>query len=291
MRIKTFLLILSLSSLSGLPIEDAYERATTAFWEGRFQKVLSLLADLPEKQANRPSVHNLRSLALAELNRYDEALKANRRARTLDPTNLNYFYNAGMFYVEKGNLPLAEQNFLDGIKRFPESSIPYEGLGDVMFQQKRLKEAEKWLRKAVKLDPAAATAYVLLAKLFYAVGDQENLRWAASKAIELAPEYYLACYYYGKLLIDYQGKTTEGRQYIRKVTELSPRFLDGLKTWANILSREERWDEAAETYEKALTVNRQDSQLYYLLAIAYRKLGHKEKADRALSEYKKQIGR
>ena len=228
MRVKTFLLLLSLSSLSGLSVQDTYERATAAFWEGHFQEVLSLLADLPEKQANHPSVHNLRSLALAELNRYDEALEANRRARTIDPTNVNYSYNAGMLHVGKGDLPLAEQTFIDAIKRFPESSLPYEGLGDVMFEQKRLKDSEQWLRTAVEVDPTAATAYVLLAKLFYAVGDQENLRWAASKAIKLAPKHYLACYYYGKWLIDYQGQIAEGRQVHPKsygvIASISGRF-------------------------------------------------------------------
>ncbi|HEY3132754.1 MAG TPA: tetratricopeptide repeat protein [Acidobacteriota bacterium] len=282
---RSSLLVLSL--LSSALIQDAYQRATVAFQRGYFIEVLSLLAELPEQEADRPAPHNLRALALAELGRYGEALAANKRARELDPSNINYVYNRGLILIAKEDFQQAERVFRDAIDRFPQSSRLYQGLGETLYRLTRFKEAESWLREAVQADPTNGPAHIALARLFYALGDREDYGSAASKAIQLDPENYLACYYYGLWLLEVQGKFSEGSNYIGKSIELYPRFVDGLKAWGGVLSRQGRWDEAARTYEKAVALDLRNAQLYYLLAIAYHKLGEQGKAERAVEEYRR----
>jgi tetratricopeptide (TPR) repeat protein len=267
-----------------LSAEDTYQRAVASFQEGRFEAVLSLLADLPPQEAGRPAAYNLRAVALMELHRYDEALLASTRAQQLDPDNVNYIYNAGIIYLAKRDFPGAESTFRLGIQRFPQSSRLYEGWGEALFAVRRFQEA-------AELDPNSASAQVALAKLFSTLGDADRSGAAALRAIQLAPESHLACYYYGKYLLESKNQPSTGREYILRSITLSPNFVDGLIMWGALLSGEGRWEEAVKTYDRALVSDPADSRIYYRLFTAYRKLGQLEKSKWAMDQYERFVDR
>jgi len=285
MFVFSVLVSLGFSQILALPGEDAYQRAVAAFQQGHFEEVLSSLASLPAQEAERPAPYNLKALTLMELRRYDEALLASEHAQRLDPDNVNYIYNAVIVYLAKHDFPGAENTLRLGIQRFPQSSRLYEGWGEALFAVRRFKEAELKFRKAAELDPNSVSAQVALAKLFHAIGDGEHLGAPASKAVQLDPENYLACYYHGKYLLEYRSQSAEGRDYIRKSIALSPHFVDGLIAWGTILSDDGRWAEAAQAYEQGLIGDPRDSRLYYRLFTAYRKLGQLDKSEWALEQY------
>lgn len=262
--------------------QDAYQQALAWFREGKYTDVLKAL---PAPGATAAS-HNLRSLALLELRRYDEALEANRLACQVEPGNANYQYNAGLIWMNQGNPSEAEAVLRQAVLRFPSSSRLRIGLGEALLGQDRLREAEAELKKAAELEPGSATAQVSLAKLFYALGDGENLAVVTAKALSLDPRNFLACFYRGKYLLEMKGEPAEGAALIRKSIELAPRFVDGLTAWAGLMVQQERWDEAIRAYQQALAVDGKNRQLYYLLAVAYRRSGQPEKADSTMAAFK-----
>jgi Flp pilus assembly protein TadD len=278
-------ILLFLALVSPLLAQDVYRGAKKAFDEGRFGDAIALLADLPEDESLSPAPYNLRALAFAELGRYDEALAANQRARELDPQNPRYIYNAGMIHLNKGNLH--REVFRGALQDFPQTALLYQGLGEVLLKGNRFDEAEVSLNRAAEISPKGPSVYVLLARLQYAVGNGEKLGIAASKAVALDPGNYLACFYYGAWLMQYQHQDKSGADYIRKSIDLQPRFVQGLKMWGRIVSHEGGWAEAVRTYEKAVAVDPRDEQLFYLLSVAYRKLGEDQKADGALAQYRR----
>lgn len=280
-------ILLFLALVSPLLAQDVYRGAKKAFDEGRFGDAIALLADLPEDESLSPAPYNLRALAFAELGRYDEALAANQRARQLDPQNPRYVYNAGMMYLNRGDLHRAEQVFRGALQDFPQLALLYQGLGEVLLKGNRFDEAESSLNRAAEISPKGVSVHVILARLQYAVGNGEKLGIAASKAVALDPGNYLACFYYGAWLMQYQHQDKSGADYIRKSIDLHPRFVQGLKMWGRIVSREGGWAEAVRAYEKAVIIDPQDEQLFYLLSVAYRKLGEDQKADGALAQYRR----
>ena len=267
--------------------QTVYERAKAVFAEGHFEDTISMLAELPPGEALSPAPYNLRALAFAALGRYDEALTANRRARLLDPGNSNYIYNSGLIYLDKGEPQRAELVFREALQQFPQSSMLYQGLGEALVRLNRFGEAELSLNRAVQMSPESASAQVSMAHLYYLVADGAKLGAAATKAIALDPGNYLACFYYGSWMLEYQGQAKAGADYIRKSIELQPRFVEGLKSWGHIASHDGRWSDAVRAYEKATAVDPGDGQLYYLLAVAYRKVGEDQQAERALSQFRR----
>jgi tetratricopeptide (TPR) repeat protein len=268
------------------PFQGTYQRAQSAFEEGRFADAIGLLAGLPGEDALRPAPYNLKALALSELGRYDEALTANQKARDLDPTNPNYVYNEGLIYVAKSDFGRAEQVFRTALAQFPQSAKLLEGLAEALFKLNRFSDAEESLRRAAELPSRGSSVYIAMARLYYALGDEEKLGAAASQAIALDPEDYRACYYYGIWLLEYQHQVEAGARNVRRSIDLQPRFMDGLKAWGRIASHEGRWREAVRVYEQAAEIDAHDDQVFYLLSVAYRKLGEEQKADTALARYR-----
>src|SRR5262249_37866380 len=105
---------------------------------------------------------------------------------------------------------------------------------------------------------------------------------AAVRALTLDPENFQACYYYGLWLVEQGGKAGEGANYIRKSVELQPRFGEGLRTLGRILYGQDRWEDAARSYERALALDPADMQSLFLLSRAYRRMGEDAKAKGAL---------
>jgi Flp pilus assembly protein TadD len=280
-------LLFFLAMLSPPSFQEIYQHAQDAFVKGRFADAVTLLAGLPEEESRRAAPYNLRALALSELGRYDEALAASRRACELDPANANYVYNEGLIYIAKADFRQAELTLRAALVHAPRSALLLIGLSESLIKLNRFDEAEESLNRAAAISPRNGSVYVALARLYYSLGDGGKLGAAASRAITLEPKNSRACFYYGTWLLDYQHQEEAGAQSIRKSIDLEPRFVDGLKTWGRIVSHEGRWIEAVHVYETAASVDSRDDQVFYLLSVAYRKVGQEQKANWALAQYRK----
>jgi Flp pilus assembly protein TadD len=264
---------------------DEYTQAVAAFQAGRYQEVLTHLAAFNPRPGELPASYNLKALALMELHRFDEALAASEQARRLDPANVNYVFNAGMIYLARKDFHGAEALFRSSTQRFPNASRLYEGWGEALFAVRRFREAEAQFRKAADLDPESPSAQLALAKLYYTT-DREKLDAPAARAVQLAPDSYLAAYFYGVHLIEDRKDVINGRRYLEKTIALAPNFTDGLLAWADLLARDHDWAGAITACEKAMAADPADARVYYRLSSLYRKQGDREKAERALEKYK-----
>jgi tetratricopeptide (TPR) repeat protein len=265
---------------------DAYTQAAAAFQSGHYQQALSLLDSYEAPTDQRAAKENLRSLALMELHRYDAALAASEAARGLDRDNVNYICNAGIIYLAKQDFHSAEKLFNDAIRDFPKASRLYEGLGEALFAVRRFSEAQTQFLKAVELDPQSPSAQLALAKLYFTIADHDKLEGTARKAVELAPDSFLACYFYGRHLIEDRGDRVAGRTYLQRTVTLAPTFTDGLLFWAKLLVEEQNWTEAIETYQKAIASDASDPRPYYGLFLMYRKQGNRQKVEWALQKFR-----
>ncbi len=102
-----------------------------------------------------------------------------------DPLSPEEHLNLGVTYEKRGELDNALKEYKVASKSLP---LAYLYMGNVYFQKKDYKKAEKKYKEAIKRDPQNADAYNNLAWLYYVMGEKiDEAERLISKAIELNP--------------------------------------------------------------------------------------------------------
>jgi tetratricopeptide (TPR) repeat protein len=110
-----------------------------------------------------------------------------------DPLTAQEYLRLGVSYENRNQLELAEAQYQKAaVHDLPEAFL---FLGNVAFQQKKYKDAEKFYRTAIKKMPGDPRAYNNLAWLYYEQGtdDLKKAEHLARKALELSsPDHHSA---------------------------------------------------------------------------------------------------
>ncbi|MDH3727618.1 MAG: tetratricopeptide repeat protein [Myxococcales bacterium] len=93
-----------------------------------------------------------------EAGKHDEAIAEYTRVLEMHPRYADAFSYRGYAYDKKGELRLAEQDYLRAIELDPNNVESYRGLDHVLFQQKRLDEIVQHWTRYLKRHPKDATA-------------------------------------------------------------------------------------------------------------------------------------
>jgi TolB-like protein/Flp pilus assembly protein TadD len=91
--------------------------------------------------------------SLSQLQRFDEAIEAQQKARELDPLFVSNSYNLGMLLMWQGQYKDAETIFLRLKEDHPLSTFPYQGLSSSYFNQGNFVESIKYVQKAIAISP------------------------------------------------------------------------------------------------------------------------------------------
>lgn len=94
-----------------------------------------------------------KSNSLLALQRFEEAVDAQKKAKELDPLFVSNSYNLGNLLDWQGRQDEAENIFLALKKDHPDSSLPYEGLAGLYFDQGNFAASIKHNLKAISLSP------------------------------------------------------------------------------------------------------------------------------------------
>jgi spermidine synthase len=138
----------------------------------------------------------------------------------------------------------AKAIYLRTISLNPKEIIPYLGLGNIALHRKDIAEAEKWMRRAEKMQPNHPAVLLALGKLEAAKGNYAE----AVKLLEASKE--------------------RGEDSAALYGELGASY--------NLL---EQWDKAAQAFERALRTHRRNTQWRLLHAQASAKLGRAREAE------------
>lgn len=131
---------------------------------------------------NNPVFPYGRALALAKLDRDDEALAAYQRALQFDPLNPLIKRDLAIFYFDHNKYPEALQRFNELSQRYPQDDVVLYYLGRIYQEQKKIDQALPLFEKVHKLNPTFSDVYFNLGTLY---GQKGKLGLA---------HYYLAFY-------------------------------------------------------------------------------------------------
>ena len=141
--------------------------------------------------------------------------KNQRYPNQLKPGSAEYLLHEGLFYLNSGNIPLAEKKLLKALKKKPTLIGAVNGLGIVYLQKREFKKAIGYFNQVVRTNPESFDAYNYLGVSYTELGEynlaKENLLRAALERFRDR-----ACDRIGrrKLFSGYRAKSDEGRPIV-----------------------------------------------------------------------------
>ena len=128
-------------------------------------------------------------------------------------------FNLGVAYFKKQELARAKEEFLQDAAIEPDVAYNYDQLGLVNSLQGNNQEAERNLRKALRLDPSLASSHYQLAQVYQHEGKYVQALAEIDATAKLDPGSSSVHYLRGQLL-QHLGRTREARAEMDATTRM-----------------------------------------------------------------------
>ena len=221
---------------------------------------------------------------LAQARRYDEAGDATRakelreKARGLceairgqDPDNTMANVALGLYWLDSGDLKLAEEFVRQALRNNREDTIALNIRGLVNLKQGK-NEIARWIleEKVLALDPANPEALANLGLAYVRLGDLPRAVVAFEKAVRLNPNSVPARLNLGAIYLEYLNYRDADRQY-NAALKLEPDNLEALTGYALALEGKRDPKKSAELYERVIAKDSTRHAILVRLALIYNK--------------------
>jgi len=213
-----------------------------------------------------------------------------RYPNRLKPGTPEYLLHEGLFYLNSGNLVLAEKKLLKALKKKPTLIGAVNGLGVVYLHMRDFKKSIGYFTQVLRTNPDSYDAYNYLGVAYTELGEynlaKENLLRAANAKKYRTPE---NAFVNLAMLEIRQERYDAALRYVEKGLEKNERFPPLCNLMGVILEHQEKFPEALKWYEKALSLLTEEDVTFMVnLGRVYSKLGKKDKAldtlEKALSK-------
>ncbi|MGE5197833.1 MAG: tetratricopeptide repeat protein, partial [Deltaproteobacteria bacterium] len=249
------------------------------FDEGLLQDI----EDFIQKNIDTPSIKNgefyfLSGRHYIQVRRYQKAEEMLLKAIELNPNDYYAICALGHLYKKRGESEKAKKTYslLDAIvlKNDKECTT----VGSCYRDAGKLLEAEKLLRRAIKLNPQGINAYRALSQQYRLTGRKQNAENILKKAIAINPDSDKAYFVLGELYV-IEGRWSEARKILREMLKLFPEHYKIYKQFAFYYEWEGRFQEAEEMFQEALEMNPMSYRVYIDLGNCYEANGKSKEAE------------
>ena len=229
-----------------------------------------------------PEAHTL--LAGVQLNqgKFEPAIESARKAIALDNRYARAHTALGMIYATVEDFPKALSAFRTALELDDEDANTWFLLGRSYFLSHQPGMAKEALENALSLNPQVVEIYAHLAQTLARMGEsaravrvfvqgieRNRLRTPPDKGIHIAFGLFLAGL----------DRADESCEQFRAVTRFAPQDPEAYYELAKVLFQMKRFAEAAREADRAVTLDRSDYRIHYLLARIYTALGDAGKAE------------
>ncbi|MCP5106942.1 MAG: tetratricopeptide repeat protein [bacterium] len=216
--------------------------------------------------------------------------KTETRPGQLKPGTAEFYLNEGLFYLNGGNIAMAEKKLKMALKKNPNLVGAINGMGIVYLNKREFDNAVRNFRRVVQLNPQAIDAYNYLGVIFSETGKyelaKENFLIAANAEKYRNPENSYA----NLAMLEVKHKKLDSAlRYVEKGVQFNKNFAPLHNVKGIIFENQKDYKKALYYYEKALSLLTEDD-ISYLLNIGrvYAKMGQKNKSldtlEKALSK-------
>jgi predicted O-linked N-acetylglucosamine transferase (SPINDLY family) len=170
---------------------------------------------------------------------------------THEPDRAEPHFNLGNVLFEQGKLPEAEASFRQAVRERPDHAEAYTNLGAALLKQGRLEEAASSLQQAVRVKDDVAAAHHNLAMVLHAQGNLTEAVASLQQAVRLKPDYAEAYLNLGTVM-QAQGNLEEAEANYRQAVRFQPDYPEAYNNLGTVLQKQGFLEEAAESLRQAV---------------------------------------
>lgn len=206
--------------------------------------------------------------------------KTNTVPGRLKPGSPEYIMNQGIFFLNEGNIKMAEHKLLTALEKKPGLEGALNALGLVYMYKREFEKAATYFKKLLSLNPGFSDAYNSLG-LIYSELNRYNLAkeyflTAANSTGYRTPE---NAYVNLALLELKHEKMASAKRYTDKAMKANRHFAPTYNLKGIIANKENRYHEALANFKKALSLlTEEDAKILVNMGQVYIKMGQKRKA-------------
>lgn len=211
-----------------------------------------------------------------------ETVRKYQRAAEADPSEVNLFNWGAELLVHRAD-DQAVEVFSRGYRLFPRSTRTLLGLAVALYSRGDYGQAAQRFFEAADLNPTDPAPYLFLGKISNGpITESPGFAQRLERFVRLQPENAWANYYYATTLVRTSPKA---RALLEKAVRLDPKLGDAFLLLGTVYADEGNLPKAISAYQSAITASPQLAETHYRLAMAYRKSGATDKAQKEVELY------
>lgn len=197
-----------------------------------------------------------------------------------------------LYYLGRASGLLAKQSVDTLLAAYPDSARAHQAMAENYFVLRRMPDAEKEYREALRLRPALPEAHLALGEVYAGAFQWPKAEEEFRIQVKLRPGNAEAAYRLGQALLE-QGKVHEAHEELARADRLLPDMPETLYSLGKADSLEGDASAAEKAWTKLLTIEKESplaAQAHFGLAGIYRKQGKTADAQREMQEFQKLQG-
>jgi tetratricopeptide (TPR) repeat protein len=194
-----------------------------------------------------------------------------------------------LYYLGRASGLLAKQSIDTLLEAYPDSPRSHQAMAENYFVLRRMQDAEKEYKDALRLRPGLPEAHLALGEVYAASSQWPKAEEQFRLQVKLQPGNAEAEYRLGQSLLE-QGKAHEARQELERADKLQPQMPETLYSLGKAASLDNDSAAAEKAWTQLLSIEKQSSlaaQAHFGLAAIYRKQGKSAEARQEMQEFEK----
>jgi tetratricopeptide (TPR) repeat protein len=192
-----------------------------------------------------------------------------------------------LYYLGRASGLLAKQSIDTLLAAYPDSARAHQAMAENYFVLRRMPDAEKEYREALRLRPGLPEAHLALGEVYAGAFQWPKAEEEFRVQVKLQPGNAEAAYRLGQALLE-EGKVREARAELLRADKLMPDMPETLYSLGKAASLEGDAVAAEKAWTKLLSIEKQSSlaaQAHFGLAGIYRKQGKTAEAQHEMQEF------
>jgi len=192
-----------------------------------------------------------------------------------------------LYYLGRASGLLAKQSIDNLLALYPDSARAHQAMAENYFVLRRMPDAEKEYRDALRLRPGLPEAHLALGEVYASASQWPKAEEEFRLQAKLQPGNAEAAYRLGAALLE-QGKAREARTELVRADRLLPEMPETLYSLGKAASLDGDSAAAEKAWTKLLSIEKQGSlaaQAHFGLAALYRKQGKTAQAQHEMQEF------